>query len=262
MESMDTQRLQSGLRLVARGQEEVAAALGEHDPASEDERTARVIQEWGLPRAHPEGVLGASQRHGFALQITEGWTRGDWVEIGDDGLRYLTGKSHRWLEARRRASPYAATRSTRRATSTTQYGDHARWELLRAAGIGTDDLRSGVGPVTLENTIRYLRAGDEVDVTCAFEWSEGRTFRVRQEFPRPAGELAAELTGVGGLLDLRARRLVDDPKARRRPHPSCWVSDRRPRTRATMARLGMWTTRSSRFAASRSSSKAFPCCET
>ncbi|WP_261808757.1 acyl-CoA thioesterase [Nonomuraea sp. C10] len=172
-----------------------------------------------------------------------------------------------------------ATRSTRRATSTTQYGDHARWELLRAAGIGADDLRrGGVGPVTLENTIRYLRAGDEVDVTCAFEWSEGRTFRVRQEFPRPAGELAAELTGVGGLLDLRARRLldlrarrlldlrarrlVDDPKARRRPHPSCWVSDRRPRIRATMARLGMWTTRSSRFAASRSSSKAFPCCET
>ncbi|MGI5270021.1 acyl-CoA thioesterase [Nonomuraea sp. CA-218870] len=39
-----------------------------------------------------------------------------------------------------------------------QYGDHARWELLRAAGIGADDLRrSGVGPVTLENTIRYLR---------------------------------------------------------------------------------------------------------
>ncbi|MFC6677188.1 hypothetical protein ACIBF7_23500 [Nonomuraea sp. NPDC050478] len=56
----------------------------------------------------------------------------------------------------------------------------------------------------MENTIRYLRSGDEVDVTCAFEWSEGRTFRVRQEFPRPAGELAAELTGVGGLLDLRA----------------------------------------------------------
>ncbi|MFG1943614.1 acyl-CoA thioesterase [Nonomuraea sp. NPDC048826] len=99
-----------------------------------------------------------------------------------------------------------------------QYGDHARWELLRAAGIGADDLRrSGVGPVTLENTIRYLkelRAGDEVDVTCAFEWGEGRTFRVRQEFRRLDGELTAELTGVGGLLDLRARRLVDDPKAR------------------------------------------------
>ncbi|TMS00234.1 acyl-CoA thioesterase [Nonomuraea basaltis] len=99
-----------------------------------------------------------------------------------------------------------------------QYGDHARWECLRAAGISVDDLvGSGVGPVTLENTIRFhreLRDGDEVEVTCAFEWGEGRTFRIRQEFRRADGELAAEMTGVGGLLDLQARRLIDDPEAR------------------------------------------------
>ncbi|MFD2354626.1 hypothetical protein ACFSTC_43165 [Nonomuraea ferruginea] len=80
----------------------------------------------GVAAGSPRRPQSFFQRHGFAPQITEGWTRGDWVEIGDDGLRYLTGKSHRWLEERRRASPYAATRSTRRATSTTQYGDHAR----------------------------------------------------------------------------------------------------------------------------------------
>jgi len=103
-----------------------------------------------------------------------------------------------------------------------QYGDHARWELLRAAGIEVKDLLgSGIGPITLENTIRYhreLRGGDEVDVTCAFEWGEGRTFGVRQEFRRTngelEGELVAELTGVGGLLDLQARRLLPDPRAR------------------------------------------------
>ncbi|NBE99365.1 acyl-CoA thioesterase [Nonomuraea sp. KC401] len=99
-----------------------------------------------------------------------------------------------------------------------QYGDHARWECLRAAGISVDDLWDhGIGPVTLENTIRYhreLRAGDEVDVTCAFEWGEGKTFRVRQEFRKPDGELAAEMTGVGGLMDLEVRRLLDDPKTR------------------------------------------------
>lgn len=99
-----------------------------------------------------------------------------------------------------------------------QYSEHARWECLRAAGITVDDLReSGVGPITLENTIRYrreLRGGDEVEVTCAFEWGEGKTFRIRQEFTRADGELAAELTGVGGLMDLTARRLVDDPKGR------------------------------------------------
>ncbi|MFI7421008.1 hypothetical protein [Nonomuraea sp. NPDC049684] len=51
-----------------------------------------------------------------------------------------------------------------------QYGDHARWECLRAAGVG-----------------------------------------VRQEFRGADGEPAAELTGVGGLMDLRARRLLPDP---------------------------------------------------
>ncbi|MGP3957307.1 acyl-CoA thioesterase [Nonomuraea sp. 3N208] len=99
-----------------------------------------------------------------------------------------------------------------------QYGDHARWECLRAAGISIDDLlTSGIGPVTLENTIRYhreLRGGDEVDVTCAFEWSDGRTFLVRQEFRRADGVLAAEMTGVGALMDLQARRLLADPRSR------------------------------------------------
>ena len=36
-----------------------------------------------------------------------------------------------------------------------QYAEHARWELLRAAGITQDALiDSGVGPVALETTIR------------------------------------------------------------------------------------------------------------
>ncbi|MFI6600423.1 acyl-CoA thioesterase [Nonomuraea sp. NPDC050536] len=99
-----------------------------------------------------------------------------------------------------------------------QYGDHARWECLRAAGISVDDLlATGVGPVTLESTIRFhreLRAGDEVEVSCAFIWGEGRTLRVAQRFTRQDGELVAELTSVGGLLDLDERRLVDDPAGR------------------------------------------------
>lgn len=96
-----------------------------------------------------------------------------------------------------------------------QYGDHARWECLRAAGISLDELiATGVGPVTLENTIRYhreLRAGDEVDITCAFDWGEGKTFRMRQEVRRGDGALAAEIIGIGGLMDLAERRLVPGP---------------------------------------------------
>jgi acyl-CoA thioester hydrolase len=96
-----------------------------------------------------------------------------------------------------------------------QYAEHARWELLRAAGISQDKLlASGVGPVALETTIRYLRelrGGDEVAVSCAFEWGTGKTFRLAQRVELPDGTPAAEVSAVGGLLDLTARRLVAEP---------------------------------------------------
>lgn len=61
-----------------------------------------------------------------------------------------------------------------------RYAAHARWELLRAAGVAQDKLiASGVGPVTPENTIRYvreLRGGDEVRVTCASNGPMARPF--------------------------------------------------------------------------------------
>ena len=98
------------------------------------------------------------------------------------------------------------------------YAEHARWEFMRAAGISQDALvASGVGPVTLETTIRFLRelrAGDEIDVSCAFDWDGGRTFRLQQDFHRADGTMAAQLIAVGGLLDLRERRLVADPRER------------------------------------------------
>ncbi|MEU6006065.1 acyl-CoA thioesterase [Streptomyces sp. NPDC047453] len=98
------------------------------------------------------------------------------------------------------------------------YAEHARWSLLQAAGISQAGLVSGgVGPVVLETTIRYLRellAGDEVDVTCAFEWGGGQTFRILQTIRKADGTVAAEIDAVGGLLDLKARRLVPAPHDR------------------------------------------------
>lgn len=98
-----------------------------------------------------------------------------------------------------------------------QYGEHARWSLLQAAGVRQADLMAkGVGPVTLETTIRYrreLRAGDEIEVTCSFLWGEGKTFRVEQTIRKTDGTVAAEITAVAGLLDLGARKLVADPRA-------------------------------------------------
>jgi acyl-CoA thioester hydrolase len=98
------------------------------------------------------------------------------------------------------------------------YAEHARWALLQAAGIRQADLAArGVGPVALETTIRYKRellAGDEVEVTCEFAWGEGRTFTIRQSIRKADGTLAAEIEAVGGLLDLKERRLLADPRER------------------------------------------------
>ncbi|MET9047749.1 acyl-CoA thioesterase [Streptomyces sp. NPDC004362] len=97
-----------------------------------------------------------------------------------------------------------------------QYAEHARWSILQAARVGPSELLAkGVGPVVLETKIRYLRelrAGDEVEVTCAFEWGEGKTFRVMQTILKADGTVSAEIASVGGLMDLKERRLVADPQ--------------------------------------------------
>ncbi|MEU5144449.1 MULTISPECIES: acyl-CoA thioesterase [unclassified Streptomyces] len=98
------------------------------------------------------------------------------------------------------------------------YAEHARWSMLQAAGIRQADLVARqVGPVALETTIRFRRellAGDEVTVSCAFEWGEGKTFRIRQLITKADGTVAAEVEAVGGLMDLSERRLVPDPRQR------------------------------------------------
>jgi acyl-CoA thioester hydrolase len=101
-----------------------------------------------------------------------------------------------------------------------QYAEHARWECLDMAGISHDALHdSGIGPVNLEQTVRYLaelRSGDALDVTCEFRWGTGKTFDIAQEYVRTDGVRIAELTSVSGLMDLAERRLVADPVARMR----------------------------------------------
>jgi acyl-CoA thioester hydrolase len=98
-----------------------------------------------------------------------------------------------------------------------QYGHHARWECLRAAGIDhTALLARRIGPVSLEERIRFhheLRAGEEVEVSCRFNWGEHKTFRIEQEIRTVDGTLSAEITNIGGLLDLDTRRLTPEPAA-------------------------------------------------
>lgn len=103
-----------------------------------------------------------------------------------------------------------------------QYADHARFECARAAGVSIDELlASGIGPVNLETTIRFLnelRGGDEVDVSCEFIWGDGKTHRVEQVIRRVDGTVAAQVRSIGGLLNLTTRRLVADPAAVWRAH--------------------------------------------
>jgi acyl-CoA thioester hydrolase len=97
-----------------------------------------------------------------------------------------------------------------------QHAEHARWELLRAAGIRQGELLArNVSPVNLETTIRYHKevlAGDDVDISCAFVFGDGKSFRVEQSFRRPDDTLVAEVFNVGGLLDLKERKLVRSPR--------------------------------------------------
>jgi acyl-CoA thioester hydrolase len=85
-----------------------------------------------------------------------------------------------------------------------QYGQHARWECLRAAGVDQGELISkGIGPVSLEERIRFhreIRPGEEVEVSCVFVWGAGKSFRVEQE-----------IRMTDGMLDLTSRRLIPDP---------------------------------------------------
>ncbi|HEY6787010.1 MAG TPA: thioesterase family protein [Trebonia sp.] len=100
------------------------------------------------------------------------------------------------------------------------YAEHARWEYFAAAGITQEGLlASGIGPAALDVQVRFrreLHGGDEIDVSCVFEFGVGKTFQVRQDFRRTDGLLAAELTSMTGLIDLAERKLVANPAERLR----------------------------------------------
>jgi acyl-CoA thioester hydrolase len=99
-----------------------------------------------------------------------------------------------------------------------RYGERSRAGLFRAAGCDFQGLiDQGVGVVLLESTMRYLaelRRGDELDVSCECSFGTGKTFAVNHEMRRADGTVSGELRCTLGLLDLRARRLLADPRER------------------------------------------------
>ncbi|GAA4422788.1 acyl-CoA thioesterase [Actinokineospora soli] len=98
-----------------------------------------------------------------------------------------------------------------------QYAEIARVEGFTVAGCGWESLiAAGTAPVLLSVTCDYrreIRAGESVDVSCEVKFGAGKTFRADSTITKLDGTVSAELTTVIGLMDLTARKLVDDPRA-------------------------------------------------
>lgn len=98
-----------------------------------------------------------------------------------------------------------------------QYAEVARMSAFGAAGCEWEELRGrDLGPVLLSSTIHYrreLRARESVEVSCAVKFGTGKTFNVDSVITKADGTVSAEIYCVVGLMDLRARRLVSEPRA-------------------------------------------------
>jgi hypothetical protein len=93
----DRERVAAALRQVSQGYAALADAIAADpaEPAAET-RYRELIAEWGergLTRSQASALF---RKHGFSPQAAGGWARGDWLEIRDDGLRYLTERSRSW----------------------------------------------------------------------------------------------------------------------------------------------------------------------
>ena len=108
--------------------------------------------------------------------------------------------------------------------SNTAYLDKAadvRMMFLAEHGFPADELHGRrIGPVVMKDEIAYfreVRLMESLRVTyqAAGLSEDSSRFRVRNEFWRADGDLAARLTSTGGWLDLNARKLIVPPEALR-----------------------------------------------
>jgi hypothetical protein len=95
---MEPTEVAAALRQISRGLTALADALdGGTGERSEEERHRELMLAWGRRGLNRSEASDLFRRHGFSPQAAGGWVRGDWLEVRDDGLRYLTARSLRWL---------------------------------------------------------------------------------------------------------------------------------------------------------------------
>jgi hypothetical protein len=89
----------TALRQIARGFNALADAIAP-ETTPEESRVFALLREWGDQGLTRKQASALFRKHGFAPQTGGGWARANWIETRDDGRRYLTSESHRWLADR------------------------------------------------------------------------------------------------------------------------------------------------------------------
>ncbi|HEV7647734.1 MAG TPA: acyl-CoA thioesterase [Actinophytocola sp.] len=103
-----------------------------------------------------------------------------------------------------------------------QYAEVARMSAFTAAGCDWDALVDWrVSAVLLSTTVNFrseLRAGEHIEVTCAFKFGTGKTFNLDSMILKADGTVAAEVYCITGLMDLDVRKLLPEPRAALEAH--------------------------------------------
>jgi len=89
--------LAAAVRQIARGLDALADALAGDSQHPPELRELEILREWGergLTRSQASALF---RKYGLAPQTAGGWARGDWIETRDDGRRYITERSRRWV---------------------------------------------------------------------------------------------------------------------------------------------------------------------
>jgi hypothetical protein len=101
---IDTAAVIAALRKVAAGVQDLIDVLDSDSATTgktQRERETALMKEFdrrpgdGLTR---EEASRACKRHGFMPQTVGAWVQGGYLELRDDGLRYMGKEGRRWLE--------------------------------------------------------------------------------------------------------------------------------------------------------------------
>lgn len=90
--------------------------------------------------------------------------------------------------------------------------EQARWDWMESRGLKRSLIEeSGIGPVILNINIAYKReilARQMITIQTQVTGLQKKIFTIQQQMFLPDGQCASEAIITGGLLDLKARKLV------------------------------------------------------